>query len=203
MDVLQLGRISLDGSKIKANASKHKALSYQRACQQEEQIKAEVAALLKKAETADQSDLPDGMSIPDELVRREKRLAAIAAAKAKLEERAAERQALEQAAYEEKLDKRAEKERKTGKRHKGKHLKPPKPGLTGKDQINLTDEQSRIMPTSGGGFQQSYNAQAGVDIVSKLIVAAHVSQKPNDKQELKPVVERLAVLPEWPAGFRN
>lgn len=196
MDVLKLGRISLDGSKIKANASKHKALSYQRACQQEEQIKAEVAALLKKAESADQSDLPDGMNIPDELERREKRLAAIAAAKAKLEERAAERHALEQAAYEEKLAKRAEKERKTGKKSKGKNLKPPKPGPTGKDQINLTDEKSRIMPTSGGGFQQSYNAQAGVDTKSKLIITAHLSQKPNDKQELKPVLERLAVLPE-------
>ncbi len=196
MKVLQLGRISLDGSKIKANASKHKALSYQRACQQEEQIKAEVAALLKKAESADQSDLPDGMNIPDELERRENRLAAIAEAKAKLEERAAERHALEQAAYEEKLAKRAEKERKTGKKSKGKHPKPPAPGPKGKDQVNLTDEQSRIMPTSGGGFQQSYNAQAGVDTVSKLIVTAHISQRPNDKQELSPVLGRLAVLPE-------
>lgn len=92
------GDPSLDGSKIKVNASKHKALSYQHACQQEEQIHAEVIELLKKAESAGQSDLPDGMNIPEELERREKRLAAIAEAKAKLEQRAAERHALEQAA---------------------------------------------------------------------------------------------------------
>jgi transposase len=196
MDVLKLGRISLDGSKIKANASKHKALSYQYACKQEEQIKAEVAALLKKAESADQSDLPDGMNIPDELARREKRLAGIAEAKAKLEKRAAERHALEQAAYEEKVAKRTEKEQKTGKKSKGKNPKPPKADPKAKDQINLTDEESRIMPTSGGGFQQSFNAQAGVETESKLIVTAHVSQQPNDKQELKPTLKSLAALPK-------
>lgn len=196
MEVLKLGRISLDGSKIKANASKHRALSYQRASQQEEQIHAEVAELLKKAESADQSDLPDGMNIPEELVRREKRLAAIAEAKAKLEQRAAERHALEQAAYEAKVAKRAEKERKTGKKSKGNKPKPPKAGPTGKDQINLTDEESRIMPSAGGGFQQSFNVQAGVETESKLIVTAHVSQQPNDKQELKPTLNRLAALPE-------
>jgi hypothetical protein len=195
MKVLKLGRVSLDGSKIKANASKHKALSYERACKQEEQIKAEVAGLLKKAESADQSDLPDGMNIPEELERREKRLAGIAAAKAELEKRAAERHALEQAAYEEKAAKRAEKEHKTGKKSKGRRPKPPKPGPTGKEQINLTDEESRIMPVPGGGFQQSFNAQAGVDTTSMLIVTAHVTQQPNDKQELAPALKSLAALP--------
>jgi transposase len=196
MEVLKLGNVSLDGSKIKANASKHKALSYEYACKLEEQIKAEVAELLKKAEAADRADIPDGMNIPEELERREKRLSAIAAAKAEIEKRAAERHAREQAVYEKKVAERAKKEQATGKKAKGKEPQPPKPGPTAKDQVNLTDEESRIMPTSGGGFEQTYNAQAGVDTASKLIVSAHVTQNPNDKQELTPTLENLAALPE-------
>ncbi|CAG0967599.1 hypothetical protein BURK2_01093 [Burkholderiales bacterium] len=196
MEVLKLGNVSLDGSKIKANASKHKALSYEHACKLEEQIKAEVAELLNKAEAADRADIPDGMNIPEELERREKRLAAIAAAKAEIEKRAAERHAREQAAYEKKVAERAKKEQATGKKAKGKEPKPPKSGPTAKDQVNLTDEESRIMPTSGGGFEQTYNTQAGVDTASKLIVSVHVTQNPNDKQELTPTLENLAALPE-------
>jgi len=196
MEVLKLGNVSLDGSKIKANASKHKALSYEYACKLEEQIKAEVAELLKKAEAADRADIPDGMNIPEELERREKRLSAIAAAKAEIEKRAAERHAREQAVYEKKVAERAKKEQATGKKAKGKEPQPPKPGPTAKDQVNLTDEESRIMPTSGGGFEQTYNAQAGVDTASKLIVSVHVTQNPNDKQELTPTLENLASLPE-------
>jgi len=196
MEVLKLGNVSLDGSKIKANASKHKALSYEYACKLEEQIKAEVAELLKKAEAADRADIPDGMNIPEELERREKRLSAIAAAKAEIEKRAVERHAREQAVYEKKVAERAKKEQATGKKAKGKEPQPPKPGPTAKDQVNLTDEESRIMPTSGGGFEQTYNAQAGVDTASKLIVSAHVTQNPNDKQELTPTLENLAALPE-------
>ncbi|ABK97745.1 IS1182 family transposase [Pelobacter propionicus] len=196
MEVLKLGNVSLDGSKIKANASKHKALSYEHACKLEEQIKAEVGELLKKAEAADHADIPDGMNIPEELERREKRLSAIAAAKVEIKKRAAERHAREQAAYEKKVAERAKKEQATGKKAKGKEPKPPKSGPTAKDQVNLTDEESRIMPTSGGGFEQTYNAQAGVDTASKLIVSAHVTQNPNDKQELTPTLENLAALPE-------
>lgn len=196
MKVLKLGSVSLDGSKVKANASKHKALSYEHACKLEAQIKTEVAELLKKAEAADRADIPDGMSIPEELERREKRLAAIAAAKVEIEKRAAERHAREQAAYEKKVAERAKKEQVTGKKAKGKQPKPPKSGPTAKDQVNLTDEESRIMPTSGGGFEQTYNAQAGVDTASKLIVTAHITQQPNDKQELVPTLNNLAALPE-------
>lgn len=196
MNVLKLGSVSLDGSKVKANASKHKALSYEHACKLEAQIKAEVAELLKKAEAADRADIPDGMSIPEELERREKRLCAMATSKAEIEKRAAERHAREQAAYEKKVAERAKKEQTTGKKAKGKKPKPPKSGPTAKDQVNLTDEQSRIMPTSGGGFEQTYNAQAGVDTASKLIVSAHVTQRPNDKQELVPTLNNLAALPD-------
>jgi len=174
MEVLKLGNVSLDGSKIKA----------------------EVACLLKKAEAADRADIPDGMNIPEELERRKKRLLAIAAAKAEIEKRAAERHAREQAAYEKKVAERAKKEQATGKKAKGKEPKPPNSGPTAKDQVNLTDDESRIMPTSGGGFEQAYNTQAGVDTASKLIVSDHVTQNPNDKQELTPTLENLAALPE-------
>ncbi len=196
MGVLKLGKVSLDGSKIKANASRHKALSYGHACKQEAQLKIEVEELLKKAEAADRSDLPDGLSIPEELERREKRLEAIAAAKAEIERRATERHAREQAAYEEKMARRIKKEQETGKKPRGKQPKPPTPGPCSKDQVNLTDEESRIMPVSGGGFEQGYNVQAAADITSKLIVSAHVTQQPNDKQEIEPTLEHLAALPE-------
>lgn len=195
MNVLKLGSVSLDGSKIKANASRHKALSYEHACKLEVQIKAEVAELLKKAEAADRTDIPDGMNIPEELERREKRLAAIAAAKSEIEKRAAERHAREQAAYEKKLTERAKKEQASGKKAGGKQPKPPESGPTAKDQINLTDKESRIMPTSGSGFEQAYNAQASVDTASKLIVAAHITQKPTDRRELVPTLSSLAALP--------
>jgi transposase len=196
MGVLKLGKVSLDGSKIKANASRHRALSYGHACKLEAQLKAEVAELLKKAEAADRSDIPDGLSIPEELERREKRLAAIATAKAEIERRAAERHAREQAVYEEKVARRIKKEKETGKKPGGKQPKPPTPGPSSKDQVNLTDEESRIMPVSGGGFEQGYNVQAGADTTSKLIVSAHVTQRPNDKKEIKPTLEHLAALPD-------
>ncbi len=196
MNTLKLGSVSLDGSKVKANASKHKALSYEHACKLEAQLKAEVAELLKKAESADKADIPDGMSVPEELQRREQRLAGIAAAKAEIELRAAERHTREQAAYEEKVAARAKKAEETGKKPKGKQPKPPTAGPSAKDQVNLTDEESRIMPVSGGGFEQTYNAQAAVDTESKLIVTAHITQQSNDKQELVPTLKNLVALPK-------
>ena len=193
--VLKLGTVSLDGTKVKANASKHKALSYNHACKLEEQLKAEVAELLRQAEAADQADLPDGMNIPEELSRRTERLKAIAEAKAEIERRAALRHANEQEAYEKKMAERSEKEHKTGKKPKGSTPKPPTPGPATNDQVNLTDSESRIMP-SGNGFEQAYNAQAAVDNASMLIVADHVSQSTNDKQELNPALDRIDALPK-------
>ena len=194
--LLKLGSVSLDGSKIKANASRHKALSYEYACKLEVQLKAEVVKLLSKAEAADKADIPDGMSIPEELERREQRLAAIAVAKTEIERRAAERHTREQAAYEEKVAARVKKSEETGKKARGKVPKPPTPGPAPKDQVNLTDEESRIMPVSSGGFEQCYNAQAAVDTASKLIVTAHITQQSNDKQELEPTLKDLAALPK-------
>lgn len=193
--VLKLGSVSLDGTKVKANASRHKALSYEHACKLEEQLKTEVAALLKQAEAADQTDVPDGMSIPEELARREERLKAIAEAKVEIEQRAAARHTAEQEAYEKKMAERVRKEQETDRKPKGSVPKPPVPGPAGKDQVNLTDGESRIMP-SGGGFEQAYNAQAAVDTASMLIIAGDVSQNPNDKQELKPALDAIGTLPE-------
>ena len=196
MGCLKLGKVSLDGTKIKANASKHRALSWKHACKLEVQLKTEVADLLQQAEEADHSEAQDGLDIPAELARREERLSAIASAKAEIEQRAADRHAEEQADYEKKLAKRKDKEQETGKKARGKQPKPPVPGPRDKDQINLTDEESRIMPISGGGFDQCYNAQASVDIETMLIVGQHLSQKTNDKQELKPALAPLTVLPK-------
>ena len=196
MKVLKLGKVSLDGTKIKANASKHKALSWKYACKLERQLKAEVKDLLRQAEEADRADLPDGLDIPAEMARREERLAAIAEAKAEIEQRANERFNEEQANYEKKLATRKAKEQKTGKKSRGKKPKPPVTGPRDKDQVNLTDEESRIMPTSGGGFEQCYNAQASVDIDTMLVVGQHLTQNPNDKLEIEHALEELNKLPK-------
>lgn len=191
----RFGTVSLDGTKIHANASRHSALSYEHAEKIEAQLKEEVQELLALAESADQSNVPDGMSIPEELERREDRLKAIEAAKEKIKARAEERHRREQAEYEAKLARRAEKEKTTGKKPGGKPPQPPESGPRAEDQINLTDEESRIMPCAGGGFEQSYNAQAAVDTESMLILACEVTQAPNDKQQMAPMVEKLQSLP--------
>jgi len=196
MGVCKLGAISLDGTKVKANASKHKALSWEHACKLEKQIHAEVDALLRQAEEADKGDPPDGMSIPDELARREERLETIARATTEIQRRASERYTEEKEAYDQKMAERTVKEQENGKKPRGREPKPPEPGPKTTDQVNLTDEDSRIMPTSGGGFEQTYNAQAGVDMGSMHIVENHVTQQPNDKQEIKPALENLAALPD-------
>ena len=195
MGLVKLGTVSLDGTKIKANASKHKALSWDYANRLEAQLKQEVEELLRLAEEADQGSLPEEMDIPAELKRREERLAAIVRAQEEIEVRAQERFEREQAEYEEKLAKREARAKKTGKKPRGKPPKPPTAGPRGKDQVSLTDEESRIMPTSGGGFDQAYNAQAGVDVESHLIVEQHVTQHTNDKQEIEPALAAIEHLP--------
>lgn len=192
MGVFKLGTVSLDGTKIKANASKHKAMSWGYANTLEEQLRREVRELLKKAEQADAMDEPE-IDIPDELARREDRLAAIERAKAQIERRSKERFEAEQAEYEEKLKRRREKEEKTGKKAGGRAPKAPQAGPGDKDQVNFTDEESRIMP-SHEGFVQAYNAQATVDIDSHLIVENHLTQQPNDTQEVVPALDRLHEL---------
>jgi transposase len=192
----RFGTVSLDGTKIHANASRHSALSYGHAEAIEAHLKAEVQELLALAEQADGANVPDGMSVPEELKRREDRLAAIAAAKGKIEARAAERFAREQADHEAKLAARAAKAAATGRKPGGKPPKAPTPGPRPDDQINLTDEDSRIMPVAGGGFEQCYNAQAVVDTETMLVLLPQVTQAANDKQQLAPMLEKLQALPE-------
>ena len=196
MGVLKMGTVGLDGTKLHANASRHSALSYEHAGKIEAQLQAEVAELMAKAEAADQADLPDGFSIPDELALREERLRKLAAARAKIEARAKERHAREQAEYEAKLAARQAKEKRTGKKPGGKPPSPPASGPSPTDQINLTDEDSRIMPVAGGGFEQCYNAQAVVAEGSLLVVVAEVVQAANDKQQLEPMVDKITALPQ-------
>ena len=196
MGVLKLGAVALDGTKIHANASRHSALSYEHAGKIEAQLKAEVSELMAKAEAADAADIPDGMLIPEELALREKRLQKLAEARTKMEERAKERFAREQAEYEEKLAARAEKTSATGKKPGGRPPAAPLEGARPKDQINLTDEESRIMPVASGAFEQCYNAQAAVAAGSLLVVAADVVQAPNDKQQIEPMLDKLDALPE-------
>ena len=196
MGVLKLGTVALDGTKIHANASRHSALSYEHAGKIETQLKAEVADLLAKAEAADQADVPDGMSIPEELARREARLAKLAEARAKIEARAKERFERERAEYEAKLAARQAKAEASGRKPSGRPPQPPVEAPLPTDQINLTDEASRIMPVAGGGFEQCYNAQAAVAADSLLVVAIDVVQAANDKQQIEPMVEKLKALPE-------
>ena len=196
MGVLQMGTVALDGTKIHANASRHSALSYEHAGKIEAQLKAEVADLLAKAESADQADVPDGMSIPEELEQRETRLAKLAEARAKIEARAKERYDLEQAEHQAKLKAREAKAEATGKKPRGKPPQPPVEGPLPTDQVNLTDEESRIMPVAGGGFEQCYNAQAVVAEGSLLVLATDVVQAPNDKQQLQPMLSKVEALPD-------
>ncbi len=193
MGLLKLGKVSLDGTKVKANASKHRALSWGYACKIERQLQAEVEELMRLAQEADTADAPEGMNIPEELTRRQDRLAAIVDAKEKIRQRAEERYSREKQEYDEKIAARKAKEKKTGKKPGGRKPKLPTSGPHDKDQVNLTDEESRIMP-SAKGFEQAYNAQASVDLDTMVIVTSHVSQSPNDKQEVAPTIEALKSL---------
>ena len=196
MGMLKLGTVALDGTKVHANASRHSALSYGHAKKIEKQLKKEVQQLLRLAEQADTANIPDGMSIPEELERRELRLAAIAEAKAMIEARAEERLERDQAEHQSKVAARAEQEKQTGKKPRGRPPEAPTGGAREKDQVNLTDEDSRIMKVAGGGFDQCYNAQAVVATGSMLVVATAVTQAANDKEQLMPMIEKIRALPK-------
>lgn len=195
--LLKVGKISLDGTKVKANASKHKALSYGHIKKLQDQLETEVETLLKKAQEADNMQSDDGLNIPEEIERREDRLQVIKEAKEKIEARAAERYKKEKALYDEKMNKREAKEKLSGKKPRGKKPKVPVNEVQDKDQVNLTDEESRIMKTSGGGFEQCYNAQASADHDSRLILHTHVTQNSNDKQEIEPTMKWYELHPQF------
>ncbi len=195
LGIFKLGDISIDGVKIKANASKHKAMSWEYACKLEEQRKQEVATLLAKAENENGQGERE-IDVPQELQRRETRLEKIGQIKEEIEQRAQARYELEYAEYESKLAERAAKEKARGRKLGGRKPQEPQPGPQNKDQINFSDSESRIMPVSGGGFEQAYNAQASVDMETMLIVGNHVSQQTNDKQEVEPALTQLDKLAE-------
>jgi transposase len=192
---LRLGNLSLDGSKIHADASKSHAVSYGRLTQLEAELRAEVGKLMEWGESADQGDilLPEDLVVQDEITLRKERLENLAQAKAVLEARAKERYAVEKAEYDEKVRKREAKARKHRKRPRGREPKPPEAGPRDKDQYNFTDPESRMMKNStNDGFDQHYNVQVAVDQNSMLIVATSLSNHPNDKREAEPTLDALS-----------
>jgi len=189
---LELGNLSLDGTKVHANASKSKAVSYKRLVELEVQLRAEVDALFRLAEQADQP-VPAGMVIADEIAIRQERLTRLAAAKTVLAARAQERYTAEKAEYDAKLRSRTEKTELTGRKPGGRAPAPPVAGPQDTDQYNFTDPESRIMKNANNaGFEQAYNAQAAVDQASLLIVACSLSNHANDKAEVAPTLAALA-----------
>jgi len=196
----QVGTVSVDGTKIAANASKHAAVSYQRAGEMIAQLELEVQELMTRAEQADAREREETLDLPAELRRREQRRAALQRARQVIEERAREGAAAQQPEYAAKVAAR-QRERDAGKKPRGKEPTPPSPEPEASAQYNFTDPESRIMKAgSGSHFEQAYNAQAAVD-GAMLIVGARVSDAPNDKQELPTSV--AAISPVVAAEVNN
>jgi transposase len=192
MGLLEMGNLHFDGTKIHADASKSKAVSYKRLLEIEQFLQSEVNELFALAESAD-SSLPEGMNFPEEIARREDRLKKLAEAKAVLEERAKERHAFEQAEYEAKMRAREEQQKRTGKKPGGKPPAPPTPGPKDGDQYNFTDPESRIMKNSrNDGFDQHYNAQVAVEQKSRLAVGFSLSNHTNDQHEAEATLENVS-----------
>ncbi len=194
LKVLKFGQLTVaaDGTKVLASASKHSAVSYQRAGEMIDQLELEVQQLLTKAEQADATPLQDGLTIPEEITRRQERKAALAQARAEIEARAQARYAVQLAEHEAKLAERAAKEER-GQKAGGKPPQAPTPTPEPGDQYNFSDPESRIMKAGNGQhFEQSYNAQAAVEVESRLIVGQRVSQAPNDKEQLVPTLSAIA-----------
>ena len=190
--VLQLGTISLDGSKVHADASKSNAVSHKRLLEIKAKLEAEVAELLALGERADRGNLPDGLVVSDEVALRNTRLARLAQAKAVLDARAKERDAAEQTEYEAKVREREGKARRSGRTPRGRGPTPPTPGPRDKDQYNFTDPDSRIMKNSTDqGFDQHYNVQVAVTQGDLLVVGESLSNHPNDQAEAKPTMDSI------------
>ena len=189
--IKNVGTISIDGTKINANASKHAAVSYKHAGEQIEMLRNEVAELIAKAEQTDHTPLDDGLSIPEEIIRRKDRIDCLDKARQIIEERyGAEREA-KQSEYEQKVQNR-EQQRKNGKKPQGKEPVAPSENPPDKMQYNFTDPESRIMKAGNGQhFEQAYNAQAAVETETLLIVGQLVTDAPNDKEQLNPVLDSI------------
>jgi transposase len=192
LKVLKFGQLTLavDGTKVLANASKHSAVSYQRAGEQIAVLQSEVTQLLAKAEQADTVPLQDGLTIPAEIARRRDRIQKLQAARAAIEERAAQQAAESQAPPAPPTTPKP-----AGERTDGGQSPAPLAAPQPKDQYNFTDPQSRIMKAGNGThFEQAYNAQAAVETDSRLVVGARVTNAPNDKQQLVPTLAAVPVL---------
>ena len=200
--LVKLGHGAIDGTKLKANASKHKAMSYERMVEKEKQLREEVEKLLAQAAQTDAAEDAQygkgnrGDELPAELARRESRLKKIAEAKAALEQEARERATVEKAAAEAKLEERRRQEEAQGKKFGGRPPQVPDPEQAKpepKAQRNFTDPESRIMKDGATkSFVQAYNGQAAVDSPAQIIVAAAVTQDANDKKQLLPMLEQVA-----------
>lgn len=186
----KVGTVSIDGTKIKANASKHAAVSYQRAGEQIELLRKEVEQLTAKAEEIDNVPLDEGLSIPKEIARREDRIKSLEHAREVIKERYAEERKEKQADYEEKMARREEK-RRNGERRGRRPPSPPPEEPPGSMQYNFTDPESRIMKTGGSNFEQAFNAQAAVDTDTLLVVGQLLTDAPTDKQQLNPVLNSV------------
>lgn len=192
MGRLQLGNVSLDGSKIHADASKSKAVSHKRLLAIEAYLQAEVNELFALAESADGGPLPDEMNISDEIERRKRQLERLAKAKKVLEARAQARYEAEKAEYDAKMQAREEKAAKKGRKPPGPPPKPPILGPCDKDQYNFTDPESRIMKNAtNSGFDQHYNVQVVVEHDSRLIVGHWLCDHTNDKQAALPTIDTV------------
>ena len=199
--LVKLGHVALDGTKVHANASKHKAMSYGRMKKKEEELELEVRELLRNAGVVDEKEDEKygkgvrGDELPEELRRRESRLEKIREAKAVLEKEAREKAVVELELAQDKIEKREKKAKVSGKRPRGRKPVLPDPEKAEpKDsaQRNFTDPDSRIMVGgSTKSFEQCYNAQAAVDDAHQVIVACGVTNESNDKRQLKPTVESI------------
>jgi hypothetical protein len=190
---LKLGNISIDGTKIHANASKSHAVSYARIAELEAKLHQEIEQLIELGKLSDDGiALPSGLNINEEIIYRQERLVNLAQAKIIIEERAQKRFEIEQADYQAVLKERDEKERVLDRKLPGRKPEPPQEGSRDKDQYNFTDPDSRIMKNSNNkGFDQHYNAQIAVDYDSFLIVGNSLSNHPNDQNEIEPTLEAI------------
>lgn len=189
LGLVKLGNIYIDGTKVQANASRHKAMSYGYIQKLEKQLEEEIEKLLDLAASKDESEKGLDLDIPEELKLRKDRLVKIQEAKRVVEQRASERYQKEKEEYDAKIEQRKKKKEKNGKNPRGKEPKAPSEGPNDKDQYNFTDPQSRIMKTSRG-FDQCYNGQAVVND-DMVIVGAYSNSHVNDKQEFIPAIESV------------
>jgi transposase len=204
--LVKLGHVAIDGTKIKANASKHKAMSYERMNETEQRLRQEVEQLLRSATEVDEAEDAQygkrkrGDELPAELARRGSRLNKIREAKAALEQKAREKAERQRSEAEARIAERREQEARTGKRMGGHEPRVPDPEQAkpeAKAQRNFTDPDSRIMVDGAnkGSFIQAYNAQAAVDSLAQVVVAAGITQQANDSQQPVPMIEQVKANP--------